>query len=182
MTRKWGLSTTKKKSSPGRLFAFGLGGNLGDVPKSIATAVALLEEELGPLQLAPLYRSEPVSEWPQPDFLNTVLLGRSRRSPEDLLALALHLEGRLGRKRLERFGPRTIDIDLLFVGDEVRSGPDLVLPHPRLRERRFVLQPLFDLASELPLPPDGATVSTCLARLPLRPAVERWNGSLPGPT
>jgi len=72
-----------------------------------------------------------------------------------------------------RDAPRTIDLDLLVVGAELRSGPGLVLPHPRLRERRFALAPLAELAPDLALPPDGATVATLLARLPERPWVER---------
>jgi len=72
-----------------------------------------------------------------------------------------------------RDAPRTLDIDLLLVGAELRSGPGLVLPHPRLRERRFALAPLAELAPALALPPDGATVAALLARLPERPWVER---------
>lgn len=159
---------------------FGLGGNLGEVPRSIAAAVSLLEQELGPLRVAPLYRSEPVGALPQPDYWNTVALAFSDRSAPSLLCLALDVERHFGRQRLEPKGPRTLDIDLLFVGNEVWQDPGLVVPHPRLRERRFVLQPLFDLVPDLPLPPDGATVDTCLKQLPLRPWVERWEGQLAG--
>lgn len=133
--------------------------------------------------MAPVYRTEPVSAVAQPHFLNTVALGSTRESPEVLLEFALEVERRLGRERgahpdrAERDTPRTIDLDLLFVGAELRSGPRLTLPHPRLRERRFVLAPLADLDPELVLPPDGATVSSLLAALPPSPTVERL-GSL----
>ena len=113
---------------------------------------------------------------PQPHYLNTVALGSSSASPEDLLALALAVERGLGRERDPRGArdePRAIDVDLLFVGDELRDGPALVLPHPRLRGRRFVLAPLADLAPDLALPPDGARVSELLAALPPTPTVER---------
>ena len=100
-------------------------------------------------------------------------LGFGRQSPEQLLDLALAIERALGRRRGERDGPRTIDIDLLLVGSERRTGPPLELPHPRLRERRFVLAPLAELAPDLALPPDGASAAELLARLPHRPWVER---------
>jgi len=123
--------------------------------------------------VAPLYRSDPVSAIPQPDYLNTVALARTGLSPEELLALAQDIEIELGRRRTVRDAPRTIDVDLLFVGDLERRGGSLVLPHPRLRERRFVLAPLADVAPGLALPPDGATAAELLARLPARPRAVR---------
>ncbi len=138
-----------------------------------AAAAQRLEAALGPLRFASLYRSEPVSAIPQPPFLNSVALGRGAQSPEALLELALGVERQLGRRRAERDGPRTIDLDLLVVGDERRAGPGLELPHPRLRDRRFVLAPLAELAPDLALPPDGEPVAALLARLPERPWVAR---------
>ena len=115
-----------------------------------------------------------MSPIPQPEYLNTVALGVSALGAEALLAGALAVEIELGRRRDgRRDAPRTIDIDLLFVGDEQRPGPGLELPHPRLRERRFVLAPLADLAPDLPLPPDGATPRELLARLPASPWAHR---------
>jgi 2-amino-4-hydroxy-6-hydroxymethyldihydropteridine diphosphokinase len=105
-----------------------------------------------------------------------VALGATAEAPEALLDFALDLEAALGRERSAPEAPRTIDLDLLFVGDEVRSGPRLQLPHPRLRNRRFVLAPLADLAPELSLPPDGATPRQLLAGLPERPWVRRLAG------
>lgn len=142
---------------------------MGDPRGAIAAAVARLARRFGPLELAPLYRTEPVSPVPQPPYLNTVALGHGDFAPEILLAGALEIETELGRRRAGRGEPRTIDIDLLFVGDLERSSPGLVLPHPRMRERRFVLAPLADLALDLALPPDGATPRDLLARLPERP-------------
>ena len=107
-------------------------------------------------------------------------LGSGVVSPELLLELALDIERALGRRRGVRDAPRTIDIDLLLVGGERRSRPGLELPHPRLRERRFVLAPLAELGPDLALPPDGATVGALLARLPERPWVERL-GPFPWP-
>jgi 2-amino-4-hydroxy-6-hydroxymethyldihydropteridine diphosphokinase len=110
-----------------------------------------------------------VTPVPQPDYLNTVAVGYGGFEPEQLLAGALAVEAELGRRRDRRSAPRTIDVDLLLAGDLVRSAPNLTLPHPRLRERRFVLAPLADLVPDLPLPPDGATARVLLASLPARP-------------
>lgn len=101
------------------------------------------------------------------------MLGATAEAPERLIAFALELERRLGRAARDRDAPREIDVDLLFLGELERDSPRLVLPHPRLRRRRFVLAPLADLAPDLPLPPDGATPAELLARLPARPRVER---------
>lgn len=106
---------------------------------------------------------------PQPDYLNTVAVGYGEFAPDLLLAGALAVEAGLGRRREARGAPRTIDVDLLLVGDEMRSTAELTLPHPRLRERRFVLAPLADLLPDLPLPPDGATPRRLLEDLPARP-------------
>lgn len=129
--------------------------------------------------MAPLYRSSPVSPLPQPDFLNTVALASlegSALSPEDVLGLAQDLELAAGRRRepgSPRFGPRPLDIDLLLWGDRVQDHPDLTLPHPRLRERRFVLAPLADVAPDFPVPPDGTPVRELLQRLGPGQRVER---------
>jgi 2-amino-4-hydroxy-6-hydroxymethyldihydropteridine diphosphokinase len=157
-----------------RRFAIALGGNDGDVRAAFSSALAALAARFGPLEVAPLYRSEPVSARAQAEFLNTVALGSTAAAAETLLAAALEIEAALGRRRESAGsatgpGPRPIDLDLLFVGDERRASPTLVLPHPRLRERRFVLAPLADLAPELPLPPDGATAADLLRALPARP-------------
>ena len=163
-----------------RPFAVALGGNTGDVRAAFAVALAELAARFGPLEVAPLYRSEPVSALPQPEFLNTVALGATAASAEELLAAALTVEAALGRRRDAAAddapaAPRPIDLDLLFVGDERRASPALELPHPRLRTRRFVLAPLADLAPDLPLPPDGATPRALLAALPERPWARRWS-------
>lgn len=109
----------------------------------------------------------------QPDFLNTVVVGRATASPEDLLAVTQEIERQLGRRRRERDAPREIDLDLLLVGDLERRAADLELPHPRLRQRRFVLEPLAAIAPGLAVPPDGATVAELLARLPAGPRAGR---------
>lgn len=144
------------------LVALALGGNLGPVAQTIRQALHHLEAALGPLQVAPLYRTAAVSPTPQPDYLNTAALGRTTLPPDAVLALAKALELAAGRRSGPRFGPRPLDVDLLLWGDLVLHGPELTLPHPRLRGRRFVLEPLAALAPGLPVPPDGKTVRELL--------------------
>lgn len=142
-------------------------------------ALAELSRRLGPLTVAPLYRSAPVSPIPQPPYLNSVALLRSELSPEALLDLTQQLERAAGRVAGPRWGPRQLDIDLLIYGDRCRRAAELTLPHPRLRERAFVLAPLADLAPDLQLPPDGRRVRELLAALPAQArAIERvsWTG------
>jgi len=128
-------------------------------------ALGDLEAALGPLRAAPLYRTRPVSPIPQPDFLNTAALVRTALPPDAVLAVAKALERAAGRRRGPRFGPRPLDIDLLLYGDLQSTAPELTLPHPRLRERRFMLEPLADLAPDWPVPPDGMTVRELLERV-----------------
>lgn len=94
------------------------------------------------------------------------MLARTALEPADLLAVAKALELAAGRRPGVRFGPRPLDVDLLLYGDRQSSAPELTLPHPRLRERRFVLAPLAEIAPDLRVPPDGATVRELLSRLP----------------
>lgn len=189
-TRKKRTSTTRIDPGPAVL-ALALGGNVpGNLPgqadggpspveQTLAWALRRLAASLGPLRVASLYRTAPVSPVPQPDFLNTAALARTALPPEELLALAKALEREAGRRPGVRFGPRPLDVDLLLYGDLQMEGPELTLPHPRMRERRFVLAPLAEIAPDLPVPPDGARVADLLARLGEEAAVERveW-GSL----
>ena len=154
--------------------ALALGGNLpGLAPETagssaeptLAWALRQLAASLGPLRVASLYRSRPVSPIAQPDYLNTVAVGSTALPPDAVLALAKALELAAGRRRGVRFGPRPLDVDLLIYGDHLADAPELTLPHPRLRERRFVLAPLAEVAPDLLVPPDGANVAELLARL-----------------
>lgn len=103
----------------------------------------------------------------QPDYLNAVATGRTRLPPLELLALLGRLQAEAGRDPLgERNGPRTLDLDLLLYGDQVIGLPELVVPHPRLAARRFVLAPLADLVPDLVIPGTGSTVAALLAAAP----------------
>lgn len=118
---------------------------------------------LEPCRAASLYATRPLSDIPQPDFLNTVILGSTALAPLELLHFCSELERLAGRRRGPRNGPRVLDIDLLLFGDECFAVPGLEIPHPRMRQRRFVLEPLAELAPDLRLPPDGLTVAQLLA-------------------
>jgi 2-amino-4-hydroxy-6-hydroxymethyldihydropteridine diphosphokinase len=145
--------------------ALALGGNQGPVERTLARALRLLEAALGPLTVAPLFRSAAVSPVAQPDYLNTAALARTALRPDEVLALAKALERSAGRRPGVRFGPRPLDIDLLLYDDLVIETPEMTLPHPRLRGRRFVLEPLAAIAPDLAVPPDGARVADLLARV-----------------
>ena len=121
---------------------------------------------MGPLRVAPLYRSRAVSPIPQPDYLNTVVVGSTALAPDAVLALAKRLELAAGRRRGPRGAPRPLDVDLLVHGSRVLTSPELTLPHPRLALRRFVLAPLADVAPDLVVPPGDQTVRQILAALP----------------
>ena len=165
--RTSGTTTSRKKrTSTTRIeVALGLGGNLGPVEEIFLRALRQLEGALGPLLVASLYRSRPVSPIPQPDYLNTAVLARTSLPPGELLALAKALERDAGRRDGPRFGPRPLDIDLLLYGDVQLDSPELTLPHPRLRERRFVLEPLAEIAPDWRVPPEGAAVRELLEKL-----------------
>jgi 2-amino-4-hydroxy-6-hydroxymethyldihydropteridine diphosphokinase len=122
----------------------GLGSNLGDRRDHLRAAVAALPDVVA---VSPVYETDPVGGPPgQGPYLNLVVVLETDRSPRQLLDLAHSLEDAAGRVRKERDGPRTLDVDVLLVGDLCVDEPDLVVPHPRMWQRRFVLAPLADLA------------------------------------
>jgi 2-amino-4-hydroxy-6-hydroxymethyldihydropteridine diphosphokinase len=130
----------------------GFGGNLGDPAKTLRAAAAELGRRAGHLAAAsPVYRSDPVGLIDQPPFLNAVAAVDTDLDPDALLDVLLAIEAAHGRVRDVRWGPRTLDLDLVSFDDVVRDDPRLTLPHPRAHEREFVLRPLCDLAPDLPL-------------------------------
>jgi 2-amino-4-hydroxy-6-hydroxymethyldihydropteridine diphosphokinase len=140
----------------------GLGANLGDREATIGRAVSLLAGEEGVVVVAvsSLRETAPVGYVEQPSFLNGAVLVDTDLSPRDLLDSLLRIERSLGRERTgPRHGPRTIDLDLLVYGDTVVSEPGLVVPHARLHERRFALEPLAELDPGLVVPGRGAVAA-----------------------
>jgi 2-amino-4-hydroxy-6-hydroxymethyldihydropteridine diphosphokinase len=124
----------------------GLGSNVGDSRSHIRQALTMLAEAVRVVRVSSLYHTEPVGYRVQEDFINAVAEIETDRSPDDLLALCLSIEERLGRERTLRWGPRTIDLDILLYGEAVLNAPALVIPHPRMAERKFVLAPLAEIA------------------------------------
>jgi 2-amino-4-hydroxy-6-hydroxymethyldihydropteridine diphosphokinase len=131
----------------------GLGSNQGDRAALLAEALSLLDATAGIrlVALSSLYATAPVGPQDQPEFLNLAAEVSTSLSPEELLAACLGIEAALGRVRGERWGPRTMDLDILLYGDRRIAGPGLEVPHPRMRERAFVLQPLAEIAGSRPL-------------------------------
>ena len=135
---------------PGRRAFIGLGSNLGDRRAYLRAAVDQLQATGDVAAVSPLYETDPVGgPSGQQDYLNLVVELRTADSPRTLLERCRALESAADRERAERWGPRTLDADVLWVEDEVVDEPDLTVPHPRMWERRFVLAPLADLAPDL---------------------------------
>jgi 2-amino-4-hydroxy-6-hydroxymethyldihydropteridine diphosphokinase len=142
----------------------GLGSNLGDREQTLRRALDLLGEHVELVAVSSFRQTEPVGVLDQPRFVNAAARIRTSLPPRALLDLLLATERALGRERRERWGPRTVDLDLLLYGDDVLDEPGLTVPHPRLHERAFVLEPLAELDPGLVVPGRGA-VSELLARL-----------------
>ena len=164
MVRKRPFKPTKEST----IAYIGLGANLGERGRTIAEALRRLDgdDRTWVLSSTAPIETEPVGYEDQPRFLNAAARLETTRSPRELLDLMLEIERDLGRIRGEgpRYGPRTIDLDLLLYGHEVIDEPGLRVPHPRLAERRFVLEPLAALVPERKIPGNG-TVQEALARI-----------------
>ena len=169
---------------PGARVALGLGSNVGNSLALLRTGVdGLAREGVMVEAVSSVYRSAPVGWADQPDFLNAVLVGRWPGAPEALLAAAQRVERGAGRLRSFPNAPRTLDVDLVLFDDVVRDAPDPILPHPRWRERAFVLAPLAEVAPGWRDPVGGSTVhqiwSSTAARLAearvVAPASALWS-------
>jgi 2-amino-4-hydroxy-6-hydroxymethyldihydropteridine diphosphokinase len=127
-----------------------LGSNIGDRRENIKSALMMLSEAgFEKDSVSSFYETEPVGYKEQSDFLNIAVSGNYSKSPEDLLTSILEIEERLGRKRAIRFGPRTIDIDIIFFKGRRYDLEDLKIPHPEYRNRKFVLAPMIEIEPEL---------------------------------
>jgi len=152
----------------------GLGSNLGDREQHLHAALAGLARRGCALErLSACYETEPVGGPPQGRYLNAVATGRTALAPRALLEACLAVERERGRERRERWAARTLDVDLLLYGDRSLDEPGLRVPHPRLHERRFVLEPLAEIAPDLVHPTLGATVRELLERCPDTSGVAR---------
>ncbi|MBO4408978.1 MAG: 2-amino-4-hydroxy-6-hydroxymethyldihydropteridine diphosphokinase [Clostridiales bacterium] len=136
-----------------------LGSNLGDREQNLKDAIALIKaaEDISDVCVASLYVTEPVGFKDQADFYNTCVSLYTTKTPEELLAFTSGIENELGRKRVMRWGPRTLDIDIITIDDLKLRTPKLTVPHPRYKERAFVLYPMSELTGlDCSLPEDQA--------------------------
>ena len=151
----------------------GLGSNVGDRAAQLQFGLDGLASRAGRVvAISPVYETEPVGGPPQPDYLNAVVAVETVLSPRELLVVAKALEAEAGREppgAAGRWGPRPLDIDVLMVGEERVDEPDLVVPHPRIHQRAFVLAPLADVAPELVVAPSAGWqgVRRCALQLQL---------------
>jgi 2-amino-4-hydroxy-6-hydroxymethyldihydropteridine diphosphokinase len=143
-----------------------LGSNLGDSKKYLADAISKIETKLGTVQKkSSLYQTASWGKHDQPDFINQVIELKTMLSPADLLKGVLEIEIDLGRERTEKWGSRTIDIDILLFEDQIIDEPDLNIPHPFLPFRRFSLMPLSEIAPDLIHPQLGKRIQDLLIEL-----------------
>ena len=142
-----------------------LGANIGNPEEQMQLAIAMLREATEVIALSSIYTTEPVGGPEQPNYLNAICIAESDLPAADLLALLHGIEKTLGRERIERWGPRTIDLDLIQYGTILSSAQELELPHPRAHERKFVLEPWLEIDPDAVLVGRGR-VSAILAQLP----------------
>lgn len=143
----------------------GLGTNLGDRTANLQAAIAGLAEKLVMTAVSSLYQTPPWGLTDQPDFLNLCLAAQTDLTPEELLTFVKNLEVALGRQPAERWGPRLIDIDILFYANQLVETETMTIPHPRLAERAFVLRPLADIAPDFVHPVLGETIVALAAKV-----------------
>ena len=132
-----------------------LGANLEDPQLAMDLAVALLSEATELLAVSTFHKTKPVGGPPQPDYLNAVCIIESELSAGELLSVLHGIEKSMGRVRLEQWGPRIIDLDLITFGHLISDDPDVLLPHPRAYQRTFVLEPWLEIDPDAELPGHG---------------------------
>jgi 2-amino-4-hydroxy-6-hydroxymethyldihydropteridine diphosphokinase len=152
-------------AKPLTIIHLALGTNLGNRTSNLRRALAAFPPAVTVLVESSVYETPPWGMTDQPPFLNMVIKGETRLAPTDLLQYLKQIESELGRVPSVRYGPRLIDVDILFYNSLILDTPELTIPHPRLHERAFVLVPLADLSPTLVHPVLGIPVSTLLARV-----------------
>lgn len=151
-----------------------LGSNLGNREQNLRGAIRQASALGRLVAVSSFYQTEPVEFTDQPWFLNCVIALETATQPAQLMAELLRIEHEMGRQRVLKKGPRSIDIDILLFGDDVVNTPELTIPHPEMARRRFVLQPLAEIAPELLHPVSQKTVTQILAELPAGQRVQKY--------
>jgi len=139
-----------------------LGSNMGDREKYLRAAAGAVDQVVDVVQTSSIYQTDPWGNPNQEPFLNAVLKCSSHRDPETLLYMALEIEYELGRRRENTWEPRTIDVDILFAGNSIINDSDLVLPHPLLHQRKFVLIPMAEIADDFEHPVFNKSITELL--------------------
>lgn len=153
----------------------GLGSNLGNRQENLDKALELLKQRMNIDKISSIYDTEPLGNADQPRFLNIVCEVSTRLTPEGLLSLAKGIESKMGRHN-KTGEPRPIDIDILLYGDMILDTPDLVIPHPRMAERAFVLVPLNEIAPNLIYPGGGKKIKEMRKAVKEVQGVFKWDG------
>jgi len=155
-----------------------LGSNLGERDNNLRQALTLLSEKVSVEEISSVYETEPVGYKEQPLFLNLVCRISTNLPPEELLLLAKEIEAKMGRMPSFPNSPRPIDIDILFYDNQIVETPNLTIPHPRLKERAFVLIPLAELAPDLIYPSLGKSIARLAKDVKGRKGVRKHKGGL----
>jgi len=150
-----------------------LGSNVADREKHLRDAIAQLGSAGKVVAVSSFYETEPVELTSQDWFLNCAVALETAETPVQLIAATLNIEEKMGRKRVQKKGPRTIDIDIVLFGDSVVQTPELIIPHPKMHQRRFVLAPLAEIAPEARHPVLKRAVRELLEALPAGQIVRR---------
>jgi 2-amino-4-hydroxy-6-hydroxymethyldihydropteridine diphosphokinase len=156
-----------------KLVYLSLGSNVGEREHHLRDAITRLKSTGRVLAVSSLYETEPVEFTDQPWFLNCAVALETDEMPHQLMEDILRLEQEMGRQRTQKKGPRTIDIDILLFGDAILNSPELTIPHPAMHERRFVLEPLAEIALDVRHPVLKKTIRELLDALPAGQVVRR---------
>ncbi|MEA2082417.1 MAG: 2-amino-4-hydroxy-6-hydroxymethyldihydropteridine diphosphokinase [Elusimicrobiota bacterium] len=152
----------KDKSLKNNEVALSLGSNVGDSFHTLISSLKDLSRFVNDMKVSSFYRSDPVEMRYQPDFINMAVSGRTDIRPELFLKKVNSVEKKYGRARTIKYGPRTLDIDIIFFGGEIVNTEELVIPHPKFRRRLFVLEPLAEIEPHIKDPSDGKPVHDIL--------------------
>lgn len=155
-----------------------LGSNLGDRIKNLREAIERIGQVDRVVAISSIYETEPVEFTNQPEFLNCAVAVETALMPEELIQRLLEIETAMGRQRVQRKGPRNIDIDILLFGDAGVDTPEVKIPHPAMHERRFVLEPLAEIAPLAVHPLLKKTIQQLLAELPAGQTVTKFKTSM----